>query len=668
MSQAINTFYTIAKVPIRLYYSSDRAAKKNTLQSGWVQQTGDYRIVNVMWTNANGDWLQTKPTSGGIPIYAIKDITDSYQIGWVRDDDNITKGVITSVPSSISTEDASFKVGITKMPGSTYTLKFSTNNTEWHSYTGSDSSTGWDSLTFTNTFTSTTRNKLYNAMPNLVNSSVTVTLETIYEGKSLGIDTASFQVSIPSSIKPSFSTPSQTLTGVVGGKNYAGLTSLTVAVPSISVPTGASIISNIIDIGGQRSGHLGVGQTFTRTFNSPGTIPVSVTSTDSRGRSAVYSTTYTVLETKSISIDSFKAIRNGTTGIKITANGQYMSQIDGTPKFTITKSIRGKNTWSSVATGNVTVSSGRYSIAVTQTSGFTATSAYDLRLVVSGTSTSATGNSVVGTEAVPISFGKHGSGVGTMFNNSNSASLQVGNGGINSEGPIRVNGVMQEFHKSSIGDTDPSTIKTSGAYRISSGHTSLPSGAAWSQMLTIYGGADTISQMVFPYHNTGNPWVRSGNPPAVGGKGSYGPWRQLAFTNDIPNIPTPFTKGSNTNGKWIKFSDGTIIAERNVTVTYTHGQKIPNFAYNMPVSMPTESYVGVSLRSIYTANSEAEIDIYDNFDFLVVGKRGNQWIMKPNLFNRYGSVSYGANNGNWFNTKVGTSYKMYLTFTAIGVV
>lgn len=668
MSQAINTFYTIAKVPIRLYYSSDRAAKKNTLQSGWVQQTGDYRIVNVMWTNANGDWLQTKPTSGGIPIYAIKDITDSYQIGWVRDDDNITKGVITSVPSSISTEDASFKVGITKMPGSTYTLKFSTNNTEWHSYTGSDSSTGWDSLTFTNTFTSTTRNKLYNAMPNLVNSSVTVTLETIYEGKSLGIDTASFQVSIPSSIKPSFSTPSQTLTGVVGGKNYAGLTSLTVSVPSISVPTGASIISNIIDIGGQRSGHLGVGQTFTRTFNSPGTIPVSVTSTDSRGRSAVYSTTYTVLETKSISIDSFKAIRNGTTGIKITANGQYMSQIDGTPKFTITKSIRGKNTWSSVATGNVTVSSGRYSISVTQTSGFTATSAYDLRLVVSGTSTSATGNSVVGTEAVPISFGKHGSGVGTMFNNSNTASLQVGSGGISSEGPIRVGGVIQEFHKRDIADIDPTTVTTSGASRISQGHSSLPAGASWSQMLTVYGGADTISQMVFPYHNTGNPWVRSGNPPEVGGKGSYGPWRKLAFTSDIPNISKPFTKGSNTNGKWIKFSDGTIIAERKVTVTYTHGKKIPNFAYNMPVSMPTDSYVGVSLRSIYTANSEAETDIYDNFDFLVVGKRGNQWIMKPNLFNRYGSVSYGANNGNWFNTKAGTSYTMHLTFTAIGVV
>ena len=754
MSQAINTFYTIAKVPIRLYYSSDRAAKKNTLQSGWVQQTGDYRIVNVMWTNANGDWLQTKPTSGGIPIYAIKDITDSYQIGWVRDDDNITKGVITSVPSSISTEDASFKVGITKMPGSTYTLKFSTNNTEWHSYTGSDSSTGWDSLTFTNTFTSTTRNKLYNAMPNLVNSSVTVTLETIYEGKSLGIDTASFQVSIPSSIKPSFSTPSQTLTGVVGGKNYAGLTSLTVAVPSISVPTGASIISNIIDIGGQRSGHLGVGQTFTRTFNSPGTIPVSVTSTDSRGRSAVYSTTYTVLETKSISIDSFKAIRNGTTGIKITANGRYMSQIDGTPKFTITKSIRGKNTWSSVATGNVTVSSGRYSIAITQTSGFIATSAYDLRLVVSGTSTSATGNSVVGTEAVPISFGKHGSGVGTMFNNSDSANLQVGTGGIKSEGKIVENGIAVSegrhsnyktftvggnansyypviisaqatfgFHRYSISRgynwTAPNTWNTSthrGGLTLDfewSGDTNWGGNdkavrvIEWNETYTTIvgglklarsggvvvwlrgGGAQyrftsergqyaaievklsgftDASGETFPVRTTPVASEINNRYPVRGNAGLYDNGSRLARVDELLTTSQIFTKGSNTNGKWIKFSDGTIIAERNVTVTYTHGQKIPNFAYNMPVSMPTDSYVGVSLRSVYTANSEAETDIYDNFDFLVVGKRGNQWIMKPNLFNRYGSVSYGANNGVWFNTKVGTSYKMYLTFTAIGVV
>src|SRR5699024_5029556 len=119
---------------------------------------------------------------------------------------------------------------------------------------------------------------------------------------------------------------------------------------------------------------------------------------------------------------------------------------------------------------------------------------------------------------------------------------------VSSKNPIHVNGVIQEFHKRAIGDTDPSTLTTSGAARISYGHTSLPPGSAWSQMLTIYGGADTISQMVFPYSGTGNPWVRSGNPPAVGGSGPYGPWRKLAFTSDIPSIPAIPPSGAATTG------------------------------------------------------------------------------------------------------------------------
>lgn len=655
MAQAIGTMYEIVNVPMRLYYSSDRANTKNTSQSGWVNEAGSYKIINhVVGTN-------------NVDLYAINDITNSYAIGWIRDDDNI-KGVrLYNIPSQISTNDSSYKVSLEGTKGIAYKYTAKIGTTVIHE----ESTT----LTYPNTaktftLTSTIKNLIYRALGNNNTGVMNITAVSTHNGKTIRTSTSSISVVIPADNGPKFTTnPTVTIVGAIGGLAYKDISSVKVSAPTstISLKDNATIKSRRFQIGSHSTTTTADSYT-SPVIGSVGSIPVRVTVTDSRNRSTTFETSVTFKETQKISIDSFKAIRNGTTGIKITANGRYMSQIDGTPKYTITKSIRGANTWSSVATGNVTVSSGRYSIAVTQTSGFTATSAYDLRLVVSGSSTSATGNSVVGTEAVPISFGKHGSGVGTMFNNSNSASLQVGNGGINSEGPVRVNGVMQEFHKSSIGDIDPSTLTTSGASRISSGHTSLPPGSAWSQMLTIYGGGDTISQMVFPYHNTGNPWVRSGNPSEVGGKGSYGAWKKLAFTSDIPSIPTPFTKGSNTNGKWIKFSDGTIIAERKVTVTYTHNNKIPNFAYNMPVSMPTDSYVGVSLRSVYTANSEAETDIYDNFDFLVVGKRGNQWIMKPNLFNRYGSVSYGANNGNWFNTKVGTSYTMHLTLTAIGVV
>lgn len=255
------------------------------------------------------------------------------------------------------------------------------------------------------------------------------------------------QVSIPDNIKPSFNaTPTMTLSGTIDSKNYIGLTSLKVVIPIINVPLGATIKSTIVDIGGHKSGNLVEGNTFTRTFNATGTVKATVTTIDSRGRSTVYSKSYSVLATKNISIDLFTAIRHGDTSIKITANGQYMSAIDGAPKYTITKSVRGANSWSSVATGTTAVVNGRYTVSITQTSGFTTSSAYDLRLVISGTSTSASGTSVVGTEAVPISFGKHGSGVGTMFDNNNPASLQVGSGGIDSGGSINVRGL----HKSLI--------------------------------------------------------------------------------------------------------------------------------------------------------------------------------------------------------------------------
>ena len=618
MAQAIGTMYEVVNVPMRLYYSSDRANTKNTSQSGWVNEAGSYKIINhVVGTN-------------NVDLYAINDITNSYAIGWIRDDDNI-KGVrLYNIPSQISTNDSSYKVSLEGTKGIAYKYTAKIGTTVIHE----ESTT----LTYPNTaktftLTSTIKNLIYRALGNNNTGVMNITAVSTHNGKTIRTSTSSISVVIPTSNVPKFTTnPTVTIIGAIGGLAYKDISSVKVSAPTstISLKDNATIKSRRFQIG-SHSQTTTVDNYTSPVIGSVGSIPVRVTVTDSRNRSTTFETSVTFKEAQKISIDSFKAIRNGTTGIKITANGRYMSQIDGTPKYTITKSIRGKNSWSSVATGNVTVSNGRYSIAVTQTSGFTATSAYDLKLVVSGTSTSSTGTSILGTEAVPISFGKHGSGVGVMFNNSNTASLQVGEGGIVSGGDFKLEQANNTLH-----------------LKPGSGLATLNTNAST--------GIKTNNSL----------WVE-GNVYAADASGS-GFTTRLARVDEIPSVSTPFTKGSNTNGKWIKFSDGTIIAERNVTVTYTHGKKIPNFAYNMPVSMPTNSYVGVSLRSIYTANSEAETDIYDNFDFLVVGKRGNQWIMKPNLFNRYGSVSYGANNGNWFNTKVGTSYSMYLTLTAIGVV
>lgn len=450
MAQAVGTMYEIVNVPMRLYYDSDRANARNTLQSGWVNEAGSYKIINhVVGTN-------------NVDLYAINDITNSYAIGWIRDDDNIQGVRLYDVPSQISTNDSSYKVGLQGTKGIAYKYTAKIGTTVIHE---TETTLTYPNTAKTFNLTSTIKNLIYRALGNNNTGVMNISVVSTHNGKTIRTSTSSITVVIPASNGPKFTTnPTVTIVGAIGGSAYKDISSVKVSAPTstISLKDNATIKSRRFQIGSHSTTTSAYSYT-SPVIGSVGSVPVRVTVTDSRNRSTIFETSVTFKEAQKISIDSFKAIRNGTTGIKITANGQYMSQIDGTPKFTITKSLRGKNTWSSVATGNVTVSSGRYSIAVTHTSGFTATSAYDLRLVVSGTSTSATGNSVVGTEAVPISFGKHGSGVGTMFDNSNTASLQVGTGGIDSEGLLKVKGDSKTFDLNvTSGSTHLNTTSTNG--------------------------------------------------------------------------------------------------------------------------------------------------------------------------------------------------------------
>lgn len=424
MAQAIGTLYEVVNVPMRLYYASDRANVRNTFQSGWVTKAGSYKIINHV------------VGSDGVDLYAINDITNSYAIGWVRDDDNIQGVKLYNMPSQISTNDANYKIGLEGTKGIAYKYTAKIGTTVIH-----EEETTLTNPTTVKTFTLTTtiKNLIYTALGNNNTGVMNISAVSTHNGKTIRTSTSSITVAIPAENGPKFTTnPTVTVIGAIGGLAYRDISSVRVSVPtsSVSLKDGATLKSKRFEVGPHSHTTTTADNYTSPVIGSVGPIPIKVTVTDSRNRSTTFETSVTFNETQKINIDSFTAIRSGKTGIKITANGRYMPQIDGTPKYTITKSIRGKDTWSSVATGDVAVSNSRYSIAITQTDGLTATSAYDLRLVVSGTSTSATGTSVVGTEAVPISYGKHGSGVGVMFDNSNPAMLQVGIDGIDSEGPI----------------------------------------------------------------------------------------------------------------------------------------------------------------------------------------------------------------------------------------
>jgi hypothetical protein len=69
---------------------------------------------------------------------------------------------------------------------------------------------------------------------------------------------------------------------------------------------------------------------------------------------------------------------------------------------------------------------------------------------------------------------------------------------------------------------DLNTLTTSGFYRIDSTNANRPGN--WGQLLTVYGGSDTIGQLYFDY-SSGAIISRAGNPTNVGGSGSWSAWK-----------------------------------------------------------------------------------------------------------------------------------------------
>ena len=70
-------------------------------------------------------------------------------------------------------------------------------------------------------------------------------------------------------------------------------------------------------------------------------------------------------------------------------------------------------------------------------------------------------------------------------------------------------------------NVDLDTVTVSGMYRLAA--MELP-WQAFSQMLVVHGGADTISQVIFAFSG-GGVYVRTGNPTQVGGPGVWSNWK-----------------------------------------------------------------------------------------------------------------------------------------------
>lgn len=142
---------------------------------------------------------------------------------------------------------------------------------------------------------------------------------------------------------------------------------------------------------------------------------------------------------------------------------------------------------------------------------------------------------------------------------------------------------------------DFDTIFTSGAGYIDATSTNKPSTISYGQLLTLHGGGDTITQMAFDYANSGNVWVRSGNPSQVGGTGTWKPWVQmLTATNYASTLDSHYvTLGTAQTVTGAKTFTGGLL------MPYSAGTWIsmPKRANQILGAVPTE---GSSAHSLFT--------------------------------------------------------------------
>lgn len=378
------------------------------------------------------------------------------------------------------------------------------------------------------------------------------------------------------------------------------------------------------------------GATFS-TFNFPATgsevVNIQMAVVDARGRQSAWSTSpaIRVHAYQAPSIGAMVITRNANvTTVNVRRNWSvtplYESGSTSAPKNKALLTIKYRNvggsTWSDAGGRAETLNGVNSNVALTPS--FSGGTSYEFQIELSDWFQKTTAPIIrIGTEFVPLDIGPQGVGVGKVHSNG-AFDLEVGSGGIRSEGGIWFQGKSVQVHPlthptsgsaitvtgnwndviqtgfyqgSSMTNQSPgahswkyvrvtqhnslytlqesidfsgtgsyyrvkdngtwsgwknldptqhfisqpnsttnlnSMIK-SGAYRTAGDNANMFPNGTWSQMLTIRGGDDTIAQLGIPYKGE-NPSVRAGSPSEVGGAGSWGAWKQLAYLSNIPRV------------------------------------------------------------------------------------------------------------------------------------
>ena len=308
------------------------SGSKNIYHNSDGTKTFNYSFSQEFEITYSGSKIGTKSGSGS---GTLDTIPRGSKLGTVP---NFTTGSSITIP--ITKYSSSFTDNLTIKIGST-TIK-----------TVSDVSNN-DSISFT----SAELTKIYNALPNATKGTVTWQLTTKNGSATIGTNTKTSTVTINSSIKPNIS--GITLAEAVSGlatkfSAYIQNQSKITGTVNATAGSGSSIESYKTTINGTSY----TSRTFTTgVLKTSGTNTVSVTVTDKRGRTATYSTTFSVLAYSRPNISTFKVDRckaDGTlydegTNFKVTVKSTITALNNKNDKtYLLEYKLSTGNTWTTI--------------------------------------------------------------------------------------------------------------------------------------------------------------------------------------------------------------------------------------------------------------------------------------------------------------------------------
>ena len=249
--------------------------------------------------------------------------------------------------------------------------------------------------------------------PTATKGTITIGLNT-YNGSTQigGTQTVNLDITIPASLVPSVSavTVSEAASGL-SNFGYVQTKSKLKIVASASGSYGSSIRSYVYDIGSQSYSGLENTYTMGEVIRDSGTVAVTVTVTDSRGRTASKTVSITVLAYSPPQITHFECSRCGDANGSVNANGQYLKVTFGysvsplnnknKASYLLKYSVYDDGKWGGLTSGTQYTYSGTY---ISATAILNTASTYQVGLVVTDSFRTASFYKEIGTAVRLLSY------------------------------------------------------------------------------------------------------------------------------------------------------------------------------------------------------------------------------------------------------------------------